>query len=137
MRINRKKNTKKECPLVSGVTKAKREIRLIVEKMLEDRLETSKGILHRQNDNYEFPLKIQSQYVIMDIKTVLSSNGIHLADISVSLLAYLYRKLYRMLDKINDLLCSYGVVAINDLMDAKGNRILLNYQNGFMAFFVN
>lgn len=135
MKINTDKNQTHQIPLITGVTKAKRELRLLIEQITTDRMTTSQGIANIQNGIYDFPLKMQSRYAIMDIKTILSSNSVSLKEVSSSMLAYLHRKLAGKLDKIDDIIREYKDAKSMQMLDNAGEKILRRYEKD-LVFYV-
>lgn len=136
MRINAKKSDNVPTPFINGVTIAKRELRLVVEKMVENRLESVKGILLRKNAGYyDFPLKMKAQYVITDIKTITSKNNIELSNVSAGLLADLHRKLAKVLDRVDSLMDDYRNAEQSRTLDKKGKDIWRGYEMQFVYYF--
>jgi len=136
MRLNDKKNENVTTPFVNEITIAKRELRLVIEKIVEDRLRTTKGLIMREErDFYDFPLKMSAQYVIVDVKTIIKQNNVKLSDVSASLLAYLHRKLGKALDDIDSLMNDYRKANKDSLLDIKGKKIWLSYERGLVYYF--
>jgi len=134
MGLNTKKNESYKLPLINGKTKAKRELRLVIEKMTEDRLDTTKGLIRRMDDKYDFPLYMKSQFVIMDINTIVNANKINLKDVTSSMLAHLHRKLAKKFDDVDTLLKEYDDAALLGMMDKPGKNTLHQYENALVAY---
>lgn len=134
MEMNEKKNKDYVYPMVDGVGKAKRAMILVVERMFEDRLKTTVGLARRHEGKYDFPYKIKSQYCIMDIKNIVSNDGLKIGDVSASMLAHLHRKIGEALDKLDDLFNEYYRAAEQNVLDRTGERILRKYEKGLVIF---
>lgn len=137
MKLNGKEKSYIETtPVIKGLSIAKRELRLVVEKILENRLQTAKGLILREDHAYyEFPLKMKAQYAIIDIKTIISSNDVGLYEVSASMLAYLHRKLGKALDEIDSLMNAYLTADADGLLDQKGKSIWRGYEMDMVYYF--
>lgn len=135
MQINESKSKKGEEALKKHAGYAKRDIILVVEKIFTDRLNTIKGYINRQNGIFDVPFFMQSQYCILDIKRVISENGVKMVDISSSMLARIHRKLCKALDKFDDLLKVYYKAVEDKTIDNKGLKILHRYEGEIVIFF--
>lgn len=136
LRLNYKKNQIVTTPFINEITIAKRKLRLVIEKILEDRLHTTKGLIMREEqDFYDCPLKMEAKYMITDIKTIIKQNNIKLGEVSANLLAYLHRNLGMTLDETDSLMDDYRKANEGGLLDTKGQKIWRGYEMGLVYYF--
>lgn len=136
MQLNSSKKLLVNIPFVTGISIAKRDLKQVVNNIFEDRLNSIKGLINREsNDSYDFPLKMQAQYAIQDVKTIIEKNDVKFSDVSSFLLGILHRRLGQSLDKIDTLLNDYRTAKDNDLLDEQGWKIWGKYENDLVYFF--
>lgn len=136
MELNPKKDFSTDTPFVKNITIAKRELYLVVNKMFENKLDSIQGFMNREYDNrYDFPLKMQAQYEILDVKTIIEKENVKFSEVSSSLLAYIHRSLGKSLDRIDTLLNDYRTASNNELLDEQGRKIWEKYEKDLVYFF--
>ncbi len=136
MELNSSKESFTDTPFLKGITIVKRNLRQVVNSIFEDKLNSIQGLINREShDRYDFPLKMQAQYAIQDVKTIIEKNDVKFSDVSSSLLANIHRSLGKSLDKIDTLLKDYRTASDNELLDEQGRKIWGKYENDLVYFF--
>lgn len=136
MQINKNKQKKDiELPTVNEKTIAKRDFLQIVDSMFENKLETFMVFRHKDAEKIDGPFKIDSKYIIIDIKTILFKYKIELNEVSSGFLFHLQMRLSRSLDELDDLLMDYKRGKDNDTLDERGLKILKRYEKSTTSFF--
>ena len=121
-------------PFFEKVTIAKRDIQNSLEKMFENRLNTLKGITMAHSDWYDIPYKVDSRYIIQDIKTALIENDVNLCDVASKLLIRLQCKLIESIKEFNNLYEKYLEAEKLNTIDSIGRKIIQRYEVSFVEF---
>ncbi len=121
-------------PFFDKVTIAKRDIQLSFEKMFENRLNTLKGLSMANENWYDVPFKVDSRYIIQDIKTSLVENDVEMCVISSKILTRLQYKLVGIIRNFNDIYVEYIKAKEAGVIDDTGRNILNKYETSFIDF---
>lgn len=135
MKLNPSKECDSETPFVQGITVAKRELNVVVCKLFDDRLNTIMGFINREFDNhYDFPIRMQAQHAIIDLKTIIKRENVKFSEVSSSLLSNIHRHLAKSLDEIDTLMNDYRKANENDMLDKVGKDIWIKYEKDLVYF---
>lgn len=121
-------------PFVDVLTIAKRQTNLIVEDFCKNWLDTLKGFENRMSGVFEVPFKMNANYVIRDLQSLVVEYKIKYEDITASLLTTIRKKLFEVYADFESLTKPYLKAIEYKEIDDKGKGILDSYENSFSVF---